>query len=82
MTSEKHRCCPPIYSKLCRLDCDAAKSIRLKKLSQEALAEPAGLHANRIGGIERGTTDPSLSTIAAIARGLKIKPGDLLKNVR
>jgi hypothetical protein len=70
MTSEKHRCCPPIYSKLCRLDCDAAKSIRLKKLSQEALAEPAARDAAQ-HQMDKGLGIEERAEIAA-QRGKKV----------
>lgn len=49
--------------------------------SQEALAERAGLHWTYIGGIERGERNVALLNLTAIARALKVKPSDLLKNV-
>jgi transcriptional regulator with XRE-family HTH domain len=50
-------------------------------LTLEALAERAGLTPNYIGGIEMGRRDPSLSTVLAIARGLRISPADLLGGI-
>ena len=39
-------------------------------LSQEALAEAAGLHRTYISLLERGLREPQLGTIRALARGL------------
>ncbi len=39
-------------------------------LVQEALAQRAGVHPNVVGRIERGEINPSLTTIAALGRGL------------
>ncbi|MCK6592035.1 MAG: helix-turn-helix transcriptional regulator [Polyangiaceae bacterium] len=47
------------------------------KLTLEELAERAGLTPNYIGTIENGKRDPSLSTIASLAKGLGIAPGEL-----
>ncbi len=50
------------------------KSIRLAKgLTQEELAEKAGLHATYIGIIERGKQGASLDTIEKLATALDVK---------
>jgi transcriptional regulator with XRE-family HTH domain len=54
---------------------------RLRKergLSQEALADLAGLHPNYIGGIERGERNVGVKALFRLARGLDVKPRDLL----
>lgn len=47
-------------------------------LTQEQLAEKAGFHVNYIGGIERGTRNPSMESLVKIAKALEISPKDLM----
>ena len=47
-------------------------------LSQEQLADKAGLHRNYVGMIERGERAPTLVAIEGIAAGLGIKVSDLM----
>lgn len=51
-------------------------------LSQEALAERAGLHWTYIGGIERGERNVSLINIVRIARALEITPAKLMAGIQ
>lgn len=46
-------------------------------ISQEVLAERAGLHRTYIGDIERGARNLSLENIEKIARALEISISDL-----
>ena len=61
------------------------KEIRRRRkargLSQEKLAERAKLSTHYISGIENGHRDPSLSTVVAICKALRIAPGELLGGV-
>ena len=58
-------------------------SFRVKRwlapISQEKLAELAGVHRNYIGLIERAELDPAISYIDKIAKALKIKISDLME---
>ena len=51
-------------------------------LTLEELAERAALSPNYIGTVENGRRDPSLSTILALAKGLRVPPGELLGPVK
>lgn len=72
-----------------RLDKDAeaassAFGLRLKALreehgiSQDKLADETDIHPTAIGRMERGKREPRLTTILKLARGLGVKPGELL----
>jgi transcriptional regulator with XRE-family HTH domain len=52
-----------------------------KELSQEKLAELAGLDATYISGIERGVRNPSLVAIVQLAGALQAAPGDLFSGL-
>jgi transcriptional regulator with XRE-family HTH domain len=52
---------------------------RAKGLSQEELADLAGLHRTYLGGIERGERNPSLKNIAAISKALGVRLSELFK---
>lgn len=47
-------------------------------LSQEALGAEVGLHRTEVSLLERAQRDPRLETIVKLARGLGIRPADLL----
>ncbi len=49
-----------------------------RELTQEQLADRVGYNGKYISEVERGTRDVPLSTLARIATGLDLLPGDLL----
>jgi transcriptional regulator with XRE-family HTH domain len=48
-------------------------------LSQEALADIAGLHRTYVGSVERGERNVSLDKIEQLAQALGLEPADLLQ---
>ena len=56
---------------------------RLRKergLSQEALAERAGMNADFLGFIERGDNLPTLLSIVQLARALGVQPSTVISD--
>lgn len=51
-----------------------------KKLTQEELADRAGLSMRYVGAIERGDVSASVTILGRIADALEIEPGELLKD--
>jgi transcriptional regulator with XRE-family HTH domain len=50
-----------------------------KQLTQEELADRAGLSMRYVGAIERGDVSASVTVLGQIADALEMEPGDLLK---
>ena len=48
-----------------------------KKLSQEALANLAGIHTNVVGRLERGKYNPTVDTLSSIAAKLGVPLSEL-----
>ena len=48
-------------------------------LSQEKLAELAGLHRTYISDLERGIRNPTITTIFTLCKALNTTPSELLK---
>lgn len=49
-----------------------------QNLSQEALADLAGVHRTYIGSVEQGHRNVSLTNILRISHALGVRPGELL----
>lgn len=55
------------------------RKLRLeKRLTQEGLADKAGMHFTYVGQIERGRRNPSLVNLHKLAKALKVSAGQLL----
>ena len=50
------------------------------RLSQEALADRAGIHRTYLGGVERGERNIALRNIVRIALALGVEPADLFQS--
>lgn len=48
-----------------------------KKMTQEDVADKAGIAVSQVGRIERGKLNPSISTIFVIALALDVEPKEL-----
>ena len=51
-------------------------------ISQERLAEIAGLHRNYVGSLERGERNVALQNILRLASALKVDPGELVSGLK
>ena len=51
-------------------------------MSQERLADKAGLHRTYIGHVERGEVNLTLFNIVRIAHALKVDPAELVRGLR
>lgn len=57
---------------------DRLRELRLERdLTQEKLAELAGIHRNYVGEVERGLRNIALDNICALADALGVRPADL-----
>jgi transcriptional regulator with XRE-family HTH domain len=65
---------------------DFGREIRRRRetlgLTLEQLAESSKLTPNYIGTIENGKRDPSLSTVMALAKGLRVAPAELFGGIQ
>jgi len=68
------------------MDLKRAMAINLRRerhareLTQEELADRAGLSARYLGSIERGAVSASVSVLGRLAQALRIDPCELIRN--
>jgi len=60
-----------------RFGANVVKLRKTKKLTQEQLADEAGIERSYMGAIERGERNPTLRKVYQISNALKIKASDL-----
>jgi transcriptional regulator with XRE-family HTH domain len=71
---------PAMATDIRRVMAANVRRIRAQRgLSQEALADMAGVSVRYLGSIERGSTAATVVVLARLARALKVKPADLLE---
>ncbi|MDQ6838907.1 MAG: helix-turn-helix domain-containing protein [Actinomycetota bacterium] len=51
-------------------------------LSQEALADRSGIARAYVGSLEAGERNPSLETVARLAKALEVDAGDLVSGIQ
>lgn len=73
---------PPVSEATAAFGSRVKKARGAASLTQEQLAEAAGLHWSYIGQVERGQTNLTLHNILRIAAGLKVDPGELVRALK
>ena len=72
---------PKRDSVLAKLGSNLRKRREFLDISQEALAEKAGLDQTYISGIERGLRNPGIKNVAKLAKALGLSTAELCKGV-
>ena len=73
---------PPHSDSLTLLGGNVRKRRQKLGLSQEELADRAGLHRTYLGGIERGERNVGFLNLVRLARALKVEPSELLRDLK
>jgi transcriptional regulator with XRE-family HTH domain len=62
-----------------RVGLNVRRAREAQEISQEELADRAGVHRTYISGVERGVRNPTVTVLEKIAKALKAKPSTLLE---
>ena len=62
------------------IGCNVRRIRKLQRLTQQQLAEKAGVSVHYISAIERGNQSPSLTTLGRISRALSVNLSVLIDN--
>ncbi len=58
------------------------KALRLdRELSQDMLAQKAGIERKTVNRIDNGHFSPNLSTLIRVCKALKVKPSEVLEGI-
>ena len=66
---------------LAALELNVRRQREARQLTQEKLAERAGLDPTYISGIERGLRNPGIKNVARLARALNLTTAELCRGV-
>jgi transcriptional regulator with XRE-family HTH domain len=66
---------------LSALGLNVRRAREAKRITQEKLAERAGLDPTYISGIERGVRNPGIKNVARLAKALGLSTAELCKGV-
>jgi len=72
---------PKRDSVLAKLGLNVRKRREARELTQETLAERAGLDPTYISGIERGLRNPGIKNVAKLAKALSLTTAELCRGV-
>jgi transcriptional regulator with XRE-family HTH domain len=70
------------HEHLAQLASNVSSAREAAGLSQVVLARRSGVDLKHINKIEAGERDPSTYTLLRLARGLRLTPADLLRDIR
>lgn len=72
----------PRLSPVQRLAANVRAARAERGLTQEQVANAAGLSLSDVGRVERGARDPGIQVLAKLAKGLGVTVEDLVRGIR
>ncbi|RYY95459.1 MAG: XRE family transcriptional regulator [Alphaproteobacteria bacterium] len=61
-----------------RVGVNMRRAREAQEISQEELADRAGIHRTYVSGVERGVRNPTVIVLERLAKALKVKTSSLL----